>query len=119
MNRPMKRLLFWSPRVLTLLYAAFLILVALDLLEKAKGSGEAVIGLFVTLIWTSIILVVLFYSWFWEWIGAVLFVALALFHATMAWGQPGKIVVSSGPLFVVGGLFLANWLKRKEIRARS
>jgi len=28
-------------------------------------------------------------------------------------------LVISGPLFVVGGLFLVNWLKRKEIRAGS
>ena len=41
MNRPIRQFLFWSPRVLTILFALFLSLFALDVFEEGYGaSGE-------------------------------------------------------------------------------
>jgi hypothetical protein len=73
------------------------------------------------LIPTWIVLLVLALSWRWEWIGAVLLVALGMLYVPFALGRghPEWTLIISGPLFLVGGLFLVNWLKRKEIRASS
>jgi hypothetical protein len=115
-----RQLLFWSPRVLTILFALFLSLFALDVFDEGYGLWGTVVALFMHLIpTTGLVLVVLALSWRWEWVGAVLFVALGLFYAYFAVGRghPEWTVVISGPLFLLGGLFLLNWLKRKEIRA--
>ena len=73
-------------------------------------------ALFMHLIPTWIVLAVLALSWRWEWIGAVLFVALGLIYAYFAVerGHPEWTVPISCPLFLVGGLFLLNWLYRKQ-----
>ena len=69
----------------------------------------------------KIVLIVLVVSWRWEWLGAVLFVALGLLYAYFAFGRghPEWTLVISLPLFFVGGLFLLNWIYRKQIRATS
>ena len=121
MKPRIRQLLFWSPRVLTLLFAVFLSLFALDVFEEGYGFWDTVVALFMHLIPTWIVLIVLAVSWRWEWVGAVLFVALGLVYIYFAVGRghPEWALGISGPLFLVGGLFLVNWLKRKQIRAGS
>jgi hypothetical protein len=121
MKRPAKQLLFWSPRVLTILFALFVSLFALDVFGEGYGVWETVVALFMHLIPTWIVLTVLAFSWRWEWIGAVLFVALGLIYAYFAVGRghPQWTVPISGPLFLVGGLFFLNWLYREQIRATA
>ena len=121
MNTPIRQLLFWSPRVLTLLFAGFLTLFSLDVFGEGYGFWGTVVAFLMHSIPTGIVLVVLTLSWRWEWIGAVLFVALGLIYAYFAVGRghPEWTDVISGPLFLVGGLFLPNWLYRKQIRASA
>ena len=121
MQPPIRQFLFWSPRVLTILFALFLSLFALDVFEEGYGLWETVLALFMHLIPTWIVLIVLALSWRWEWIGAVLFVALALIYAYFAVGRghPEWIAIISGPLLLIAGLFLVNWLYRKQIRASA
>ncbi len=121
MKPPFRAILFWSPRVLTLLYAVFLSLFALDVFGEGHGFWKTIVALFMHLIPTWIVLVVLAVSWRWEWVGAVLFAALALFYAYVAVGRghPEWTLVISGPLVLVGGMFLLNWLCREQIRATS
>jgi hypothetical protein len=121
MKKPVKRLLFWPPRVLTILFALFLSLFALDVFDEGYGLWGTVVALFMHLIPTWIVLVVLAVSWRWKWVGAVLYFAFGLLYAHFALGRghPYWIVVIGGPLFLIGGLFLLNWLYRKQIRATS
>jgi hypothetical protein len=116
-----RQLLFWVPRVLTILFAGFLSLFALDVFDEGFGFWGTVVALFMHLIPTWIVLIVLAVSWRWEWVGAVLFAALGLLYVYFAVGRghPEWTLVISGPLFLVGGLFLLNWLYRKQIRATA
>ena len=117
MNRPLKQVLFWSPRVLCIAFAIFISLFALDVFNEGFGVARTILALAIHLIPTAIILVVLAVSWRWEWVGGVLFVALGVLYLIAARHHPSWIVVISGPLFLVGALFLLNWSKRAEIRA--
>jgi ABC-type dipeptide/oligopeptide/nickel transport system permease component len=121
MKPPIRHLLFWSPRVLTLLFTVCLSLFALDVFDEGLGFWGTIVALFMHLIPTWIVLLVLALSWRWEWIGAVLLVVLGLLYVPLALGRghPEWTLIISGPLFLMGGLFLVNWLKRKEIRASS
>jgi hypothetical protein len=67
---------------------------------------------------TFVVLIVLAISWRWEWVGAVIFSTLGVLYIVMAWGRfPLSVYfVISGPLFVVAGLFLANWILRGRLR---
>lgn len=119
MNPAAKRFLYWSPRVLCILFAAFLSLFALDVFGQGSSFGETLIALFVHLIPVYVVIAVLLFAWRWEWVGAVLFVALGLFYLVETWGRMhwSAYVFISGPAFLVGALFLANWLYREQLRA--
>lgn len=111
-------LLFWTPRILCLLFAVFLSLFALDVFGEGYGFWGTILALFMHLIPTWIVLIVLAISWRWEWVGAVLFAALGVFYLVTSWGRVdwSAYVVISGPLFLVGTLFLLDWLYHARLR---
>ena len=121
MNTSTRQLLFWCPRVLTLLFAGFLTLFSFDVFGEGYGFWGTVLAFLMHSIPTGIVLVVLALSWRWEWTGAVLFVALGLTYACFAVsrGHPEWTAIISGPLLLIAGLFLLNWLYRKQIRASA
>jgi hypothetical protein len=109
------------PRILCLMFAAFISLFALDVFDEGLGVWKTALALLMHLIPTFLILIVLAVSWRWEWVGAVLFTALALLYLFTSWGRLhwSAYVVISGPLCLVAALFLLNWLWRAELRASS
>jgi hypothetical protein len=118
MNKPLKRVVFWTPRILCVVFALFISVFALDVFGEGYGFWETILALFMHLIPTAIILIVLALAWHWEWIGAILFAALGVAYLIMAWGQFGwpTYVFIAGPLFTLGALFLVNWLYRAQLR---
>jgi hypothetical protein len=109
-------MLYWSPRVLCILFAVFLSLFALDVFGPGRGFWETALALAMHLIPTFLVLVVLVLAWRWEWIGALVFTALAgLYFVRFALPRhhPEWALLISAPLLVVAGLFLANWLKKR------
>jgi len=117
----MKPWLTWTPRILCLLFAVFLSLFALDVFGQGYGFWETVLALLMHLIPTGIVLVVLAVSWRWERIGAILFMALGIWYLLTAWGRFhwSAYVVISGPLLLIGVLFLASWLNRTRIQSTT
>ena len=116
MKPVVKRILYWSPRVLTILVALFLSLFALDVFEEGRGIGETIIALLIHLVPTWIVLAVLLLAWRWEWLGTLLYVAAGMLYLVKNLNHPDWILVISGPLFLVGVLFLLGWLLRARIR---
>jgi len=117
MNKPLKRVLFWSPRVLCIAFAIFLSMFALDVFNEGLSVGNTILAFLIHLIPTAFVVVVLAISWRWEWVGGVLFIAMGVLYLVQAWRHPDWVVTISGPLFLVGALFLLSWSKRAEIRA--
>ena len=118
MTTATKRVLFWTPRVLCMAFAAFLSIFAFDVFE-GKGFWEAALALLIHLSYSTIlVIIVLIASWRREWIGGVLFNALAVFYIVWFWGKAPWYVYAaiSGPLFLVGILFLLNWRYRTQLR---
>ena len=121
MKQPVKRWMFWTPRILGILFAIFISLFALDVFSEGYGFWETIWALLMHLVPTAMVLVVLAISWRWEWVGGILFMALGLFYIVMAWGRFPWLtyLLISGPLFLVGILFLLNWRHKAELRAAS
>jgi len=115
-NPLIKRLIFWTPRVLCILFAAFISLFALDVFNEGRSFGETILALLIHLVPTGLIVLTLVLSWRWEWVGAVLFSALGVLYLTMAWGKISWILTISGPLFLVAILFFLSWRYRGQLR---
>jgi hypothetical protein len=118
---PPQQLLYWSPRVLCIVFAGFISLFALDVFGEHRGLWNTIFALLMHLIPTAIILIVLAVSWKWEWVGGILFSALGVLYLVMYWGKFhwSAYVFISGPLFLVGLLFLVNWVCRGSLRANA
>jgi hypothetical protein len=123
MNKAIKRLVYWTPRVLCILFAVFISLFALDVFEEGKGFWGTSVALLLHLVPTIIIVAVLVVSWRREWIGGILYIALSIFYVVWAWGR-GRgttyaLIFISGPLLLVGILFLLNWRHRAVLHAKA
>jgi uncharacterized membrane protein YdfJ with MMPL/SSD domain len=119
MNTISKRLLFWSPRAICIAFAIFLSLFALDVFREGYGLGKTVLAFLIHLVPALMVLAGLAIAWRWEWIDAAGFAGLAMWYAADNWRRrPDWVMVIAGPLAVIAALFLVNWLKHDELRAR-
>lgn len=81
---------------------------------EGYGFGETVLALLIHLIPTYLVVMALVIAWRWEWIGAAIYGALAVFFLLMSGGRSWGLSV---PVFLVGFLFLLDWKCR--IRSRN
>jgi len=118
MNNNTKRVIFWVPRILCIFFALFISLFSFDVFGEGYGFWKTIGALLIHLIPTYIVIIATVIAWRWEWIGAILFTGLAIFYLVFAWGKFPLFtyLAISGPLFLVGGLFLINWIYKTDPR---
>jgi hypothetical protein len=112
-----KRLLYWVPRILTILFAVFVSVFALDVFAEQLPLWRLVLALLMHLIPTFVLLIVLALAWRWEWVGAAVYFALGVLYIVNFAGRFPLMtyVLIAGPLFLIGGLFAVNWVLRREM----
>jgi hypothetical protein len=115
MNTNTKRVLYWIPRVLTILFALFISIFALDVFGEGYNVGETILALLIHLVPTFIVIIALVIAWRWERIGAILFITLAILFWGMSRGEGWIIAV---PLFLLGVLFLFDWMYRAQLKTQ-
>ena len=114
MTNTSQTLLLWGPRIAGLLIAGFLAIFALDAFNE--GSFVAALPAFaIHLIPSLLVLTVVAVAWKFEWIGAIAFIGLAVLYAMMVRGRLDWIVSISGPLMLVGVLFLVSWRHHADL----
>jgi hypothetical protein len=120
MTTTAKRFLFYLPRGICIFFAMFISIFALDVFEGHPALPELMLALLMHLIPTIALIIILIIAWRWEWVGAVLFPCLGLVYIFWAWGRfPLSVyLIIAGPLFLLGFLFLFNWLHHAELRVR-
>ena len=99
--------------MLCILFAVFISLFALDVFSEGYGFGETILALLIHLVPTYLVIIALVIAWRWEWVGAILFISLAVFFLMSSGGESWII---SGPLFLIGGLFLFNRIYRAQMK---
>ena len=112
------KLLLWSPRILGILVSLFIGLFALDSFSEGKPIRQAFPDFLVHLIPAFALLGLVAASARRPWIGAVAFIGLAAVYAgTMSKGRLDWMLAISGPLLVVGALFMWSWLRRRTVQS--
>jgi hypothetical protein len=103
-----------------ILFMVWVSIFALDVFAEGHAFWRTILALFIHLIPTLIVLTILIIAWRWEAAGGVLFIALGVWYLTtwprMHWSA---YLVISGPLFLVGSLFLADWVYRAKLHHSS
>ena len=117
MNKPLKQILFWTPRIAGILFVLFLSLFALDIFDMQLGFWGTVVGLFMHLIPNIVLIIVIVLAWKREWVGAVGFLGWAIFYVARFHGFDWiAYVMIAGIPALIGLLFLVGWIWRKQIR---
>jgi hypothetical protein len=127
MTQLSRRTLFWTPRVLSILFIAFLSMFSLDVFGEGLSFWRTLQALTIHLIPSFVLIAALVLAWRWEWIGAGLYAAAGTLYVVWVLQHPhlraaiklNWILVIAGPAFAIAALFLVGWLKRAEIRPRG
>lgn len=122
MAKKVSNFVYWTPRVLSIIFICFLALFSLDVISSELNIWQIIAGLFMHNIPAFVLIIVLIISWKHEVVGGVIFLLAGLFYifltitrATLEW----YIVLSwsliiAGPAFLIGILFLINWFKKRQ-----
>lgn len=111
MEKLLTRALYWAPRVLSLLFAAFISLFALDVFGEGYGLWETLLDLVIHLIPTALILLIAALAWRWEWVGALAYLGMAAWYVAGSGGRQHWVtyVVIVGSLLLLAVLYLLSW----------
>lgn len=119
--KKVNKFIYWCPRILSILFIAFLSLFSLDIFGMNLGFWGTIVGLFMHNIPALILLVVLLISWKHEWVGAIAFILAGIFYIIMLlrnpsfeWYMLSWAVQIAGPAFLVGILFFINWIMKRK-----
>ncbi|MFH2103547.1 MAG: hypothetical protein ABIJ39_09375 [Chloroflexota bacterium] len=117
MNRSPKQFLYWTPRILAVVFILFVSMFAMDVFAEGYGIWEAAVALFMHLLPSIGMVIALVLGWKWEWLGSVGFGLAGVWFLVITWGHWGVVLMFAGVPLLIAGLFLVGWLKRKQIRA--
>ncbi len=113
------RAMQWTPRILGILYAAFVSLFALDVFGQGTSFSETIVGLLIHLVPTYIIVAALVVGWRWPVWGGIAFVASGIAFNLFFQNEWAVTLLLTGPLFLIGALFLLDaWLEQRALRPR-
>ncbi len=124
MEKKISRFIYWTPRILSIIFICFLALFSLDVISPELSFWQIVIGLFMHNIPVFILLAVLLISWKHEIVGGVVFILAGALYVAMIlmnilinsfeWYMVSWILTIAGPAFLIGILFIINWLKKQN-----
>lgn len=116
MNKNLRSILFWTPRIASILFILFLSLFALDVFDMGLDFWGTLLALLMHLIPSIALAVALALAWKWEWVGALAFFGWATWYIASArrfdWSVYALI---AGIPALIGLLFLAGWFWRGKI----
>lgn len=112
----MNNVVYWSPRILTILFILFVSLFALDSFSSEKTIAENIAAFFIHLVPSFFLILLLLVAWRYDWIGTIAFAALGILYIAKSWDRFPFItyLTISGPLFLISILFLISWIKRNH-----
>ena len=120
MEKKINRFVYWTPRILSIIFILFLALFSLDIFDLKLGFWQTILGLFMHNLPALILLVVLLISWKYEIVGGIAFILAGLLYIIrlmmnpFEWYMLSWSLTIAGPAFFIGILFFINWFKKKK-----
>ena len=107
--------ILWLPRIVALLFTVFISLFAFDV--KDEMGQVHMRDLLSHLLPTLFCVLIIIISWKREWIGTLVFFALAIVYAWWASDHVQWILLMGGPMLLLAGLYGFAWVRRKRTLA--
>ncbi|MEI6731713.1 MAG: hypothetical protein WCK90_03455 [archaeon] len=119
------RFVYWTPRILGIVFVLFLALFSLDVFGNGYTFWETVLGLLMHNIPSIALLIILIVAWKYEWVGAVAFILAGVAYIVMLamnpifeWYMISWSVIIAGPAFFIGILFYLNWVRKRNLKIK-
>jgi len=112
------KVIYWLPRIISILFIAFLVLFSFDIFSMTGSTGEKIKGLLISNIPVIILAIILLIAWAREYIGGILFAIAAIFFTLFfkTYESIEIFMLISFPLFLVAFLFISDgYNKKKEV----
>ena len=121
MKKKMDKFIFWTPRILSIMFSCFLVVFSFDVFGMELSFWQTIGALLIHNIPSFILLSVLIISWKYEIVGGIVFILAGLlyilFMVMRGLSHWGVILFIPFPVFLIGILFLIGWFKkRKEVK---
>ncbi len=123
MNKEVNKFIYWTPRLLSIIFLLFLATFSLDIFKGNYGFWSSILGLLIHNIPTFTLLVILLISWKNEIVGGIAFIMAGLVHMIFSVvrvdAEPWYIsfvasLIIDVPAFLIGILFLIGWFKKRR-----
>jgi len=114
------KFLYWTPRIVSIMFILFLMLFSLDVFEGNYGFWGTILGLFMHNIPALCLFITLLIAWKHEWVGGFVFTLGGVLYIILSINRvQGYLALAwslqiAGPAFIIAGLFFANWLLKKK-----
>jgi len=121
MEKKINKFIYWTPRVLSIIFVLFLILMSLDVFSSELSFWQTLGALFIHNIPALVLLIVLLMSWKYEIVGGITFILAGILYIILLMRNPFEwymlswAIQISGIAFFIGILFLIGWFKKKKI----
>ena len=123
-KRKVSRFVYWTPRILSILFLLFLAMFSLDVFGNGYTFWQTVGALLMHNIPVFILAILLWISWKHELVGAITFILAGLLYIGLLirniligqgeWYMLSWAATIAGPAFLVGILFYINWKRKKK-----
>ncbi|MDP2967064.1 MAG: hypothetical protein Q8N87_01485 [bacterium] len=124
MEKKINRFVCWTPRILSIIFILFLAMFSLDVFDMKLGFWETALGLFMHNIPVFVLSIVLLISWKHEIVGGIAFtlagtlyvviILMNMLRNSFEWYMVSYSLIIAGPAFLIGILFIINWLKKQN-----
>jgi len=122
-SRKGSRFVYWTPRILSIVFLCFLALFSLDVFGNGLSVEQTILALLMHNIPVFILGILVWISWKYDVVGGVAFILFGVWYivqiaiTAMAngfeWYLLSWAVQISGIAFFIGILYLINWKKKK------
>ena len=125
MKKKINKFIYWTPRILCILFLLFLTIFSLDVFDENLGFWGTILGLFMHNIPVFVLAIVLWISWYYEIVGGIVFILAGIlfmissvarqapnpWYITLSWS-----LIIAVPALMIGILFLIGFYYKKKIR---
>lgn len=115
--KEISKIVYWSPRILSIIFILFLSLFAFDVFNEYRG-WNIIPALFIHLIPSFVLLVLTIIAWKHDLVGMSVFFLAAISYVLMVgfhhhWSWYASI---SGPAVIIGILYFISWIQIRNLK---
>jgi len=121
MKKKINKYLYWTPRILSLVFAAFLVIFSFDVFEEGLGFWQTALAFFIHNIPVLLLLAVAIIAWKRELVGAIGYGLFSLWYIYFAVSRTGFSLIALSwfgiigvPAVLTSVLYYLNWHYTKK-----